>query len=132
MDPRFPLLVQHNVMTNGIHGVLVTTPGTPPAPVTITQNSIFDNSALGIDLLGNGVTPNDVGDGDAGPNGLQNFPIIKSVEHSGLAAGASTRILGNFHGAASTTFNLEFFANPACSSFRRSSSRVRPTSPPSK
>ena len=117
VDPRFPLLVQHNVMTNGILGILVTTPGTPPAPVTITQNSIFDNSALGIDLLGNGVTPNDVGDGDAGPNGLQNFPIIKSVEHSGLAAGASTRILGNFHGAASTTFNLEFFANPACSSF---------------
>ena len=92
-------------------------PGTPPASVTITQNSIFGNSAIGIDLLGNGVTPNDVGDGDAGPNGLQNFPIIKSVEHSGLAVGASTRILGSFHGAASTTFNLEFFANPACSSF---------------
>jgi len=116
-DPRFPLLVQNNVMTNGIQGVRIHTPGTPPAPVTITQNSIFDNSDIGIDLLGNGVTPNDVGDGDAGPNGLQNFPIIKTVEQSGLAAGASTRIMGNFHGAASTTFNLEFFANPACSSF---------------
>jgi IPT/TIG domain/Right handed beta helix region/S-layer homology domain len=118
-DPRFPLLLENNVMTGGILGVRITMPGTAPAPATITQNSIFGNSGLGIDLLGEGVTANDVGDGDTGPNGLQNFPIIKSVEHLGPQGTGSTRILGNFHGAASTSFDLEFFANPACSNFPR-------------
>ncbi len=75
-------------MTNGILGRSRHHSGQPPAPVTITQNSIFDNSGIGIDLLGTGVTPNDVGDVDAGPNGLQNFPIITSVEHSGLEGGS--------------------------------------------
>jgi hypothetical protein len=88
-------------------------------PVTITQNAIFSNSDLGIDLLPGGVTPNDVGDADTGPNGLQNFPIINSVEHSALEGAGNTRILGSFHGAASTAFDLEFFANPACSNFPR-------------
>ena len=56
---------------------------------TIRGNSIHDNSGLyglGIDLGSNGVTPNDPGDADAGPNGYQNFPAhrfgqLRSVEH---------------------------------------------------
>ena len=37
--------------------------------------SIHSNGGLGIDLSANGVTPNDPGDGDAGPNDLLNFPL---------------------------------------------------------
>ncbi|MCW3467174.1 DUF7927 domain-containing protein [Chitinophaga nivalis] len=50
----------------------------------ISQNSIYNNAGLGIDLdPANGatdvVTPNDNGDGDAGPNGLLNFPVVTSA-----------------------------------------------------
>ena len=44
------------------------------------SNSIFSNGGLGIDLGNDGITSNDVGDGDTGPNNLQNFPIITTAE----------------------------------------------------
>ncbi len=46
---------------------------------TITQNSTYANSDLGIDLGGNGVTVNDAGDADAGANDLQNFPVLDTA-----------------------------------------------------
>ena len=49
----------------------------------LSRNSIFSNALLGIDLGGNGVTGNDPGDGDSGPNGLQNFPEIQSATVGG-------------------------------------------------
>ena len=61
---------------NGADGVFVEA-GTGNA---ILGNSIFSNASLGIDLAGDGPTPNDPGDGDTGPNNLQNFPDIASAE----------------------------------------------------
>ncbi len=58
----------------------------------ITQNSIYANGttadALGIDLddngnYGDGVTLNDAGDADSGPNGLLNFPMISAAYKQG-------------------------------------------------
>lgn len=52
------------------------------AAVTISRNSTSGNGELGIDLSATqvnttpGVTLNDVGDGDVGPNGLLNFPVL--------------------------------------------------------
>ena len=46
---------------------------------TIRGNSIHDNVGLGIDLAQSARTPNDEGDGDAGANALQNFPVLESV-----------------------------------------------------
>ncbi len=55
----------------------------------ITQNSIYYNGYtgtgyLGIDLQGDGLTTNDVGDGDPGPNNFVNFPLITGVVDNGL------------------------------------------------
>jgi parallel beta-helix repeat protein len=45
----------------------------------LTQNSTYKNRRLGIDLGNDGVTANDIGDADSGPNQEQNFPIIAQV-----------------------------------------------------
>lgn len=46
---------------------------------TITRNAIYNNGALGIDLFPSGVTANDSGDTDSGPNDNLNFPILNSA-----------------------------------------------------
>ncbi|HPQ67343.1 MAG TPA: right-handed parallel beta-helix repeat-containing protein, partial [bacterium] len=43
-------------------------------------NSIFSNPELGIDLNGDGRTPNDPDDPDTGPNRLQNFPVLTALK----------------------------------------------------
>jgi parallel beta-helix repeat protein len=73
----------------------------------ISSNSIFSNGQLGIDLGDNGVTANDAGDGDTGPNNQQNFPVLTS------AVLGSTIIQGTLNSVPNTTFTLEFFASPA-------------------
>src|SRR5262249_34520452 len=50
---------------------------------TATQNSIFQNAGLGIDLAPTGMTPNDSSDADSGSNNLQNFPEDSSSTLSG-------------------------------------------------
>jgi CSLREA domain-containing protein len=81
----------------------------------IRGNSIHDNATLGIDLGDDGVTPNDLGDGDSGANNLQNFPVLISVTYGG----ASTTVSGLLNSTANTTFQIDFYANPPCSNFPR-------------
>jgi len=76
----------------------------------ITQNSIFNNSSLGIDLQNNGVTSNDAGDLDTGPNQELNFPVIDSA----LYLTGNTTIYGRLNidtDPASATIEI-FKANP--------------------
>ena len=101
---------------NSAAGVALASNVTQASP--IRGNSMHDNGGLGIDLGNNGVTANDPEDGDAGPNGAQNFPIISSVQALG-PTGSETRIQGILHSTASTTYDLDFYANPACSNFPR-------------
>ena len=93
---------------NGSQGVVIAD-GTGNS---VQSNSIFSNGgvALGIDLTGDGPTPNDLGDGDTGPNNFQNFPVITSAP---IAAGMVT-IGGTLNSTASTNFRLEFFSSVAC------------------
>ena len=68
------------------------------AGITILGNSIFSNRGLGIDLFGNGITPNDLPankDSDTGPNNLQNFPVITGV--AGNVISATLNSLSGYH-----------------------------------
>jgi hypothetical protein len=76
----------------------------------INGNSIHGNGDLGIDLAGDGVTPNDPGDSDSGPNNLQNFPVLTLATISG----GSVSISGTLNSIANSTFRIEFFASSAC------------------
>ena len=73
----------------------------------ISANSIRDNGGLGIDLGDDVVTPNDPGDGDAGPNLLQNFPSIVSA----VSVNGATIIRGTLDSVPSRSFTLEWFAS---------------------
>src|SRR5439155_1349078 len=88
-------------------GVVVQGVGATGNP--IRGNAIYSNGALGIDLGGDGVTPNDAGDADNGPNRLQNFPVLSGA----LAAGGTTRVAGTLNSLANTTFALDFYASAA-------------------
>ena len=68
----------NTIAYNGGDGVFVET-GTDNC---FLSNSIFSNTGLGIDLGADGVGANDPGDGDTGPNNLQNFPQFV-VAHEG-------------------------------------------------
>ncbi|HYX20244.1 MAG TPA: IPT/TIG domain-containing protein [Thermoanaerobaculia bacterium] len=101
--------------TGGVSGAIWVGASTA---ATIRGNSIHDNLATGIDLSASGgpdgVTANDLGDADSGGNNLQNFPIVSSVTY-----GANTTVDGFLNSTASTTFDLDFYSNPACSNFPR-------------
>lgn len=73
----------------------------------ISRNSIFSNRGLGIDLGADGVTPNDPGDADVGPNGRQNFAVIGTLDVEGIDL-VVTGALDTPNPAAAT---IEFFGN---------------------
>jgi hypothetical protein len=76
----------------------------------ILENSIGLNAGLGIDLGADGKTPNDAGDGDTGPNNLQNSPQLTKATSSG----GTTNVQGAFNSIAGTNFRIEFFRNDFC------------------
>lgn len=104
---------------NGSAGVLVSNEGTPPAGRAILNairlNSIHDNGGLGIDLSvtssfnPDGVTFNDPGDADLGPNNRQNFPVLTSAS---TGPGGIT-VQGNLDSLPNTTFLVDFYGNAA-------------------
>src|SRR6202008_2011177 len=62
----------------------------------------------GFAFLGaDGVTPNDPGDGDTGPNNYQNFPVITAADSGG-------NVQGTFNSVPNTTFTLTFYASNSC------------------
>lgn len=97
---------------NGGDGVSIFRDSNPTHGNRILRNSIFSNTALGIDLDDNGITPNDTGDGDTGTNNLQNFPVLASAVSNGVTTG----VTGQFNSAASTSYRIEFFSNSSCDS----------------
>ncbi len=103
------LVDSNSIANNGGNGVAITI-NSRFNP--ISRNRIYGNASLGIDLGDNGVTANDVGDGDTGPNDLLNFPLIDSVV---------SRPNGSYdlYGTAPSLARVEFFvAHPPGQSSR--------------
>jgi hypothetical protein len=83
----------NTIAYNGRHGVMIwehSADNTNADGNRITSNSIYSNTGLGIDLADDGVSPNDPGDPDTGPDQELNFPTITSAVDSG----GQTRISG--------------------------------------
>ena len=85
---------------------------------SVRANSIHDNVGLGISFGGGTPTPNDPGDADTGPNGLQNYPVLSTLTPTvPETPEAGVRIQGVLHSTPSTIYDLDFFSNPACVKF---------------
>ncbi|MBU0975760.1 right-handed parallel beta-helix repeat-containing protein, partial [Patescibacteria group bacterium] len=73
------------ISDNEMDGILHVTAG---GPVEMSGNVFYNNGGLGINLVGGtedgyGVTANDTGDTDTGPNDLMNYPEITRVVYKG-------------------------------------------------
>jgi hypothetical protein len=74
--------------------------------------AVYANGALGISLSPSDTpTPNDDGDADTGPNGLQNYPVVSLVT---IDPHTAVHVSGSLDSTADTAFRLEFFANAGC------------------
>lgn len=103
------LIDGNSIFYNG-SGVIIAG-GTVSQGNQISHNGIFRNRSLGIDLGGDGVTPNDSNDADSGPNNFQNYPVINSVTISSGTphSGPFARVTGTLNSTPNSTFRLEFF-----------------------
>lgn len=107
-------VLRNRIANNGQQGIgLSVTDQDVISNVTISHNAIFNNGALGIDLWSDGITPNDKGDGDSGPNNVQNFPVLKSA----LSSATAITVNGKFNSVAERVYRLEFFVSPTCNNF---------------
>jgi hypothetical protein len=100
-------VIAHNV------GAGVSVSGASTVGNSILRNRFSTNGGLGIDLERPGEFPartlNDALDADAGPNGLQNFPIITNVTKvEGLIA-----VQGTLRSKPDRTFSLELYGSAA-------------------
>src|SRR5262249_31610254 len=80
---------------------------------SILGNAIHSNGLLGIDLADNGVTANDTGDVDTGPNNLQNFPVLSAAMTNGAGM---VHFAGSLSSTPNTNYRVEFFASTAADS----------------
>ena len=104
----------NTIAYNGGDGISVipsfSDPSRTRTNVSLRRNSIFSNGGLGIDLMEDGVTPNDPGEVNDGPVKLQNYPVITSV----TSDSSSTNIRGTLNSLPNTTYTIEFFSSAAC------------------
>lgn len=101
----------NEIANNGNHGIRFSGPP-PNAQINISENSIHDNVALGIDLENDGASPNDAGDVDGGENFGQNFPVISSAFDCGTG-GVTTNVTFNCDFVTGNTYRIEFFTADA-------------------
>ena len=97
-----------NVIAFNNRGVLVDDNFTASMNNAIRGNSIHSNALLGIDLKNDGVTVNDLGDGDLGPNGLRNYPVITSA----VVSGTDLTITGTLNTLPFLTNQIDFYWSP--------------------
>ncbi len=103
----------NTITENAGDGVVITSGDTG---TLISQNSVFNNGELGIDLGldsnngGDGVTLNDDPDMPGGGNNRQNFPVITSA----IWDGVDTVVKGTLTSTVGATFDIEIFSSGVC------------------
>ena len=94
--------------SNNLESSSVDLPEQMTAQIAMSQELPTSTPAyLGIDLGLDGVTPNDPGDLDDGPNGLQNFPVLKSA----TTIDGSTTIQGTLNSLALRQFRIDLYSS---------------------
>lgn len=78
--------------------------------VAMRGNDIFQNLGLGIDLDGDGVTPNQPLNGIASANNAQGFPVIESA----VAAPTVIGVAVTLHSTANSQFSIDISHDPQC------------------
>jgi len=108
-----PSPTEHPYVTiygNGLSGIRigngVADPGTERNAIGRVSSN-WGNGGLAVDLGGDCPTANDPMDADAGPNGLQNFPVISSSSFNN--DGTALTITGNIEGAPNATLSVRFY-----------------------
>lgn len=75
----------------------------------IWGNELFSSGGIAIDLGNNNVSVNDVGDGDVGPNNLQNWPVITGVSQSAPKVSINATL-----DAPAGTYRVDVYASQSC------------------
>ncbi|MDX1419289.1 MAG: right-handed parallel beta-helix repeat-containing protein [Rubricoccaceae bacterium] len=95
----------NTIAFNGVDGVTIDGNSNGVChDASIVGNRIYANVDLGIELDMDGPTPNDPGDADAGPNGLQNYPLVTRATNDGTDAA----IAWTLDSTPNTSFELLF------------------------
>jgi hypothetical protein len=80
--------------------------------ITARGNRFYDNRPVAIALGLDPPHPADPGDGDVGPNGRQNAPVMTGIDY-----GPPTIAHAVLNSTPSTIFDVDFYANTSCASF---------------
>ncbi|HZZ27955.1 MAG TPA: right-handed parallel beta-helix repeat-containing protein [Pirellulales bacterium] len=100
--------VAQNIIANNTNrGIFIDSTG--GTDNKFSKNSIFSNGGLGIDIGAIGQDTNDIGDADAGPNDLQNSPIIRYAEQNSITG--STHVEVEIDSIPSQQFILELYSS---------------------
>ncbi|HWY76767.1 MAG TPA: immunoglobulin domain-containing protein, partial [Verrucomicrobiae bacterium] len=95
----------NQIAYNGSNGVvLFASAGIDNA---ILGNSIYSNTVLGIDLGGDGPTPNHNPPANSGPNRFENWPVVADA----TSISGVTTIRGTLNSVPSQNYRIEFFLN---------------------
>jgi uncharacterized repeat protein (TIGR01451 family) len=98
-------------LISGNTGNGVAVSGTLARGNSIRGNDIHGNGALGIDLRRDGITANDTGDGDSGPNDLLNFPVGVTAYFDGTNTIITGIVTGVTSAVPATSFRVDIYAN---------------------
>jgi CSLREA domain-containing protein len=93
-----------NTFTNNANAIQVY----PNAFGTLIRRNSFTSNGIDIDLGADGISANDAGDVDAGPNNLQNYPVIQAAE---LLNGADLRVTYSIDTDVTSPIDIEFLVD---------------------
>jgi len=103
----------NTIAFNNEMGILIYGPSVND--ILIFNNSIFNNSSIGIDLAGDlqqaGISLNDTGDLDSGPNDLMNFPVLTKASSIILSLAIEGEMVNSLP---YTSYQVQFFDNEIC------------------